>query len=799
MEVFMSLLCLFFFMIRTSLFPLAQAQVQPYNNITLGSSLSSVDKQSFWTSPSGEFSFGFSTFDGSLYVGIWFEKVSGKPLVWTANRDSQAPSGSTVELTTDGRLLLKDEKKAVLMTIANSSDGDVGSAAMLNNGNFILQSRSGDIKWQSFDHPTDTILPEQSLGPESVLYAAASETDISTGRYFLKMQSDGNLVISWSDSPTDVSNDAYSSNTEGTPGRLMFATTGAIYISIPNGTRVNLTPSDRIPTPAKGFYQRAKVGYDGVFRQYSYPKNDNGNLAQSWGTVWSTQANSCFVPGICGLNGYCFLKNDGQPDCLCPKGFNYVNPSNRFMGCRQNFPVQECPGLTTNDYVFETLENLDWPKGDFLQMNNVEESKCREACLSDCLCTVAIYMSNTCWKKKIPLYNGRIDLALGSKVLIKMPKENISMTPLPNNKNMGETKCKKDTRNLSPLIILLFFILGGSALLNLFCVILLALLRRRRTKLGRTEPGQSDPVMNLRRFTYKELEDATCGFKEQLGRGSFGTVYKGILSPLEGQKPVAVKQLDKLMEDGEMEFKTEVSVIGRTHHKNLVQLLGYCDEGSQRMLVYEYLERGSLSSFLLGSTRPSWERRVQIIFGVARGLTYLHEECSNPIIHCDIKPENILLNHNFVPKISDFGLAKLLMSDQSHTHTNIRGTKGYMASEWFRQTAITAKVDVYSFGVILLEIICCRKNVELKKKDEESAILVYWANDCFIEHRLERLVENDEAALDDMTRVKKMVMVALWCTQDDPSLRPTMKKVEQMLEDAVEVEVPPYPSVSAAN
>ncbi|KAF3777456.1 hypothetical protein EJ110_NYTH37548 [Nymphaea thermarum] len=109
-----------------------------------------------------------------------------------------------------------------------------------------------------------------------------------------------------------------------------------------------------------------------------------------------------------------------------------------------------------------------------------------------------------------------------------------------------------------------------------------------------------------------------------------------------------------------------------------------------------------------------------------------------------------------------------------------------MASEWFRKAAIAAKVDVYSFGVILLEIICCRKNVELKKKDEESAILVYWVNDCFIEHRLDRLVENDEAATNDMIRVEKMVMVALWCTQEDPSVRPTMKKAVQMLEGAVE-------------
>ncbi|KAF3777455.1 G-type lectin S-receptor-like serine/threonine-protein kinase [Nymphaea thermarum] len=665
MESFTSMLCVFFLMIGISSFPHAQAQSQPYKNISLGSSLSSLDKEPFWTSPSGEFSFGFSTTDGRIYVGIWFEKIPEKTLVWTANRDSPAPSGSTVELTTDGRLVLKDEKKVEFMTIANSSNGDVASAAMLDNGNFVLQSSSGDVKWQSFEHPTDTILPGQSLAPQSPVYAAASYTDISTGKYFLQMNGDGELEISWSNSPTDVNNTVYSSGKGGTSGRLVFNTSGIIYISKSDGTAVNLTPTNRIPTPAKGFYQRATVGYDGVFRQYSFPKNGNGSGAQTWETVWtSTTGRPCFVPGICGLNAYCQLNNDGRPDCICPKGFDYINPNNRFMGCQQNFTVQQCPGLRGDDYIIETLENVDWPLGDFSQMNSVmNESSCREACLSDCLCTVAIYRDNTCWKKKIPMYNGRVDFSLNSRALIKMPKDNNSMTPLPKNNDIGEGRCK-DVRDSLHLIILLCLMLGGSGFVNLLCLFLLAFLRRHRIKSQRTEPGQSTALgMNLRSFTYKELEDATCGFKEQLGRGSFGTVYKGVLSRQDGRKSVAVKQLDKLMEDGEKEFRTEVSVIGRTHHKNLVQLLGYCDEDSQRMLVYEYLEHGSLSSFLFGSTKPSWKQRVQIIFGVERGLTYLHEECISQIIHCDIKPENILVDHNFVPKISDFGLAKLLMSD----------------------------------------------------------------------------------------------------------------------------------------
>ncbi|KAL5760563.1 hypothetical protein ACOSQ2_019401 [Xanthoceras sorbifolium] len=160
--------------------------------------------------------------------------------------------------------------------------------------------------------------------------------------------------------------------------------------------------------------------------------------------------------------------------------------------------------------------------------------------------------------------------------------------------------------------------------------------------------------------------------------------------------------------EGEREFKTEVSVIGQTHHKNLVRLLGYCDEGEHRLLVYEYMSNGSLASFLFGISRPNWNQRVQIVLGIARGLMYLHEECSTQIIHCDIKPQNILLDEYLTARISDFGLAKLLLADQTRAaRTGRRGTIGYFAPEWFRKASISVKVDVYSFGVMLLEIKCC--------------------------------------------------------------------------------------------
>lgn len=210
------------------------------------------------------------------------------------------------------------------------------------------------------------------------------------------------------------------------------------------------------------------------------------------------------------------------------------------------------------------------------------------------------------------------------------------------------------------------------------------------------------------------------------------------------------------------------------------------------MLVDEFLRNGTLDSFLFGDFKPSWTQRTNIAVEVARGLIYLHEECSSQIIHCDIKRQNILLDENYGARILDFGLAKLLLMNQSQTKTNIRGTKGYVAPEWFRTSPVTVKVDVYSFGVVLLEIICCRRNVDMEAGGERG-VLTDWAYDCYQQGRLDLLVEDDREPLNDMKKLDRFVMVAIWCLQENPSLRSTMKKVMLMLEGIVQVPVPPSP------
>lgn len=416
----------------------------------------------------------------------------------------------------------------------------------------------------------------------------------------------------------------------------------------------------------------------------------------------------------------------------------------------------------------------------------MDEDQCREACLGDCFCAVAIFKDGGCWKKKLPLSNGRMDPRVEGKALIKVRKisSNSPLAP-PNSSGM-----KKEQ---GTLVLITSVLLGISGFFNfLLSAVVLGIYFSNHKKVGKGQSYSSLIGTNLRSFTYKELEEITNGFKEELGRGSSSTVYKGRMAS-DSINFVAVKRLDRVVKEAEKEFKNEVTTISRLYHKNLVRLLGYCEEGPNWLLVYEFMSNGSLTNFLFSNPRPDWNQRAQIAFGIARGLMYLHEECGTQIIHCDIKPQNILLDNFYTAKISDFGLAKLLKTNQTQTTTDIRGTKGYVAPEWFRDMVLTAKVDVYSFGVLLLEIICCRNNYEPDLDNEGNAILTDWVYGWFKEGRVDMLVANDEEAMSDIRRLERMVTVAIWCIQEDPSMRPSMKKVAQMLEGAVEVAVPPYP------
>jgi serine/threonine protein kinase len=222
------------------------------------------------------------------------------------------------------------------------------------------------------------------------------------------------------------------------------------------------------------------------------------------------------------------------------------------------------------------------------------------------------------------------------------------------------------------------------------------------------------------RFTYSALARATKDFSTKIGEGGFGSVYLGLL---ENETQLAVKKLEGVGQ-GAKEFKAEVSIIGSIHHVHLVKLKGFCAEGPHRLLVYEYMARGSLDKWIFKNSENTllltWETRYNIAIGTAKGLAYLHEECEVRIIHCDIKPQNVLLDDNFMAKVSDFGLAKLMSREQSHVFTTLRGTRGYLAPEWITNYAISEKSDVFSYGMLLLEIIGGRKNYDQWEGSEKA-------------------------------------------------------------------------------
>ncbi|GKU87792.1 hypothetical protein SLEP1_g2133 [Rubroshorea leprosula] len=497
--------------------------------------------------------------------------------------------------------------------------------------------------------------------------------------------------------------------------------------------------------------------------------------------------------GSCGFNSYCTIDSNARPNCECLPGFIFSDPNNKFNGCIQD-RIQECnmgPSKVEDLYDMHELPNTFWPTSVNFEWTPSNEDECRQSCLYDCQCVVAVLREGGCSKKKkLPLTNGMVTKRINGKAFVKVARSiNASSFPSPE----GPGPQKKDQ---SSVIRVGSFLLGGSAFINFLHITAGSILAIWSCN-KRQKPDQISSTLesNPRPFTYQDLAEATDGFKEELGRGAFGTVYKGVLRFAHSTIiPIAVKKLDKLMQEVEKEFKTEVNAIAKTHHKNLVSLIGFCEEGLHKLLVYEFMSNGTLASLLYGDCRPEWKSRTQWAFEIARGLVYLHEECSIPIIHCDIKPQNILLDDSFTARISDFGLAKLLMSDQTRTTTAIRGTKGYVAPEWFRNTPITTKIDVYSYGVMLLEIICCRKNYEVERENEDEVILTDWVYDCYKKKRLDRVVENDEEAINDMTKVERLVMVAIWCIQEDPSLRPSMRKVTKMLEGVVQVPMPPCPT-----
>ncbi|KAH9304352.1 hypothetical protein KI387_008756 [Taxus chinensis] len=296
------------------------------------------------------------------------------------------------------------------------------------------------------------------------------------------------------------------------------------------------------------------------------------------------------------------------------------------------------------------------------------------------------------------------------------------------------------------------------------------------------------------RYSYAQIKRCTNNFIDRLGQGGFGTVFKGKLG---SGCLVAVKVLDK-SKHSRKQFMNEVATLGRIHHLNLVRLLGYCFQGSKRALVYEYMVNGSLEKYIHGDDQNvlDWKQLYSIAMGIARGIAYLHDDCRRRILHCDIKPHNILLDPNFLPKIADFGLAKLTNREESHVSlTGARGTPGYVAPEvWSKNYGpVSDKSDVYGYGMLVMEMVGGRKNFDIQTTRSSKFYYPEWAFKQVESGEFAKLRKVNIADEEDESIAKKMSLLGLWCIQYNPSQRPSMSKVIQMLEGTVDITIPPHP------
>ncbi|CAL9774016.1 unnamed protein product [Musa acuminata subsp. burmannicoides] len=307
--------------------------------------------------------------------------------------------------------------------------------------------------------------------------------------------------------------------------------------------------------------------------------------------------------------------------------------------------------------------------------------------------------------------------------------------------------------------------------------------RRKHHQRSEQETGGFSSDKNVRLISYDELRSATDNFHQsnKIGRGGFGTVYKGTL---RNRVAIAVKVLSAESKQGVNEFLTEIDAIANVRHPNLVELIGCCAQGSSRILVYEYMENSSLDRALLGlniddTSKLNWKIRSAVCIGTAKGLAYLHEELEPPIVHRDIKASNILLDSDFAPKIGDFGLAKLFPDNVTHISTRVAGTTGYLAPEYAMQGQLTKKADVYSFGVLVIEIISSRSSSKAYWSGLGQSLLE-WTWQLFGEGRIKEVID---PALQEYPeeQVLRFIKVGLFCTQASAGRRPSMPQVVEML------------------
>lgn len=767
-----------------SLFILSSTIMAAYQNVGNvspglgGTQMNWIDRDGkFLVSNDSNFAFGFITMSSDVTLFLFGIIHAGtQTVVWSANRGSPVSNSDKFSFDKSGDLLLY--KGGTVIWSTGTADKGVSSMELQNTGNLVLAASDGGIVWQSFDHPSDTLLSDQEfsegmklvgIGLKNLSYTLQIRSgdmflsaNYQTPQTYWSMGKDTRKVINKdggqvSSAKLERNSWSFYDNNKNLLWRFIFS-----FNTDPNATWI------------------AVLGQDGTVSFTNLPRQGSSGISTSDTKIPS---DLCSTPEPC--DPY-FVCHDTSSRCSClPALQTYPNCSAGFVSP----PCNSSKGLTTR--LISAGDGISYFALGFTlpNLNKANLENCKVSCLSNCSCLTMFFQNSTgnCYMFDSVGAFQSLSKSSNFAAYVKVLGDGGTGT-----NSVGNGSSKKHIAIVivivvATVVVILILIYGGFWY------------HKSKGKLPETPEVASEEDNFLGslsgmpiRFTYKDLQTATDNFSMKLGQGGFGSVYRGTLPD---QTRLAVKKLEGIGQ-GKKEFRAEVCIIGSIHHHHLVRLRGFCTEGSHRLLAYEYMANGSLDKWIFRKNNGEmldWDTRFNIALGTAKGLAYLHEDCDVKIVHCDIKPENVLLDDSFIAKVSDFGLAKLMTREQSHVFTTLRGTRGYLAPEWITNYAISEKSDVYSYGMVLLEIIGGRKNFDPSETSEKSHFPSY-AFKMMEEGKLRDILDSNLKYDENDERVSRAIKAALWCIQEDMSLRPPMTRVVQMLEGLCPVTQPPTSS-----